>query len=319
MAQIFSPNITNDGLILGLDAESVRSYSGTGTNWTDLSPKNYPNVDMNNNMSAASNYVAATSSSPAYFEFDNDESEYFTPGLDAIGTSGVTPRTGTFELWFYMTGAGAVFGVSQPYYEFPGDPIFGVSIGSFLYANYIDNNNDIYIPMYLSGPDNTGGYQTSLNRPVNDVYFNEDGTIVPLSSISASTIEDVVLASGRNFQPLLNQWVHLVITYEAGTEIGYFGNLDGPGTNEYGMTGTTGDPTIWYINGKKRIKCYESKPTWSFPTATDFRIGSMMTSNRTSSDSSSVTRISQFRMYNRILSESEVSSNYNALKKRYGH
>ena len=103
MAQIFSPNITNDGLILGLDAESVRSYSGTGTNWTDLSSKNYPNVDMNNSMSAASNYVAATSSSPAYFEFDNDESEYFTPGTDAIGTDGVTPKTGTFELWFYMT------------------------------------------------------------------------------------------------------------------------------------------------------------------------------------------------------------------------
>ena len=315
MAQIFSPNITNDGLILGLDTESVRSYSGTGTNWRDLSPKNYPNVDMNNNMSAASNYVAATSSSPAYFEFSNDGTEYFTPGLDAIGTSGVTPKTGTFEVWFYMTGAGAVFGVSpSPGY---GDPVFGVSIGQYRYISNL-SDPDVDIPMYISGPGRAGGYQTGLNRPINDVYFNEYGTMIPLSSFATdASTETAVLSSGRNFQPLLNQWVHLVITYEAGTTLGYFGNLDGPGSNEYGMNG--GPPTIWYINGKKRIKCYNTTQTWNFPNLTDFRIGSMRSSNRTSSDSSSVTRISQFRMYNRILSESEVSSNYNALKKRYGH
>ena len=316
MALIYSPNITNDGLILGLDAESVRSYSGTGTNWTDLSSKNYSNVDMNNSMSAASNYVAATSSSPAYFEFDNDESEYFTPGTDAIGTDGVTPKTGTFELWFYMTGAGKVFGITGP----DSRPAFAVAIGNELYANYIDNALDISIPMYLGGPIVREGYQTSLNRPVSDVYFNEDGTLVPLSSINASTIEDVVLASGRNFQPLLNQWVHLAITYEAGNEISYIGNVDGPGSNEYGMDGTTGDPTIWYINGKKRFKSYVAELTWDW-VGSSWRIGSSQWSPNApqDSDANSVTRISQFRMYNRILSESEVSSNYDALKRRYGH
>ena len=315
MAQIFSPNITNDGLILGLDAESVRSYSGTGTNWTDLSTRKYPNVDMNNNMSAASNYVAATSSSPAYFEFDNDETEYFTLGTDAIGTiAGLTPKTGTFELWFYMTGAGKVFGITGS----DSRPAFAVAIGNNIYANFLGTVNDIYIPMFLGGPIVRSGYQTSLNRPVSDVYFNEDGTLVPLSSINASTIEDVVLASGRNFQPLLNQWVHLAITYEAGNQIFYVGNVDGPGSNEYGMDG--GPPTIWYINGKKRFKSYVAQPTWDW-VGSSWRIGSSQWSPNTpaSSDSNSVTRISQFRMYNRILSESEVSSNYNALKKRYGH
>lgn len=316
MARIYSPNITNDGLILGLDAESVRSYSGTGTNWTDLSPKNYPNVDMNNSMSAASNYVAATSSSPAYFEFDNDESEYFTPGTDAIGTDGVTPKTGTFELWFYMTGAGKVFGITGP----DSRPAFAVAIGNNNYADYLGTVSDIYIPMFLGGPIIRESYQTSLNRPVSDVYFNEDGTLVPLSSISASTIEDVVLASGRNFQPLLNQWVHLAITYEAGTILPYWNYQDQPGSNEYGMDGTTGDPTIWYINGKKRFKSYVAAPTWDW-VGSSWRIGSSEWSPNTpaSSDSNSVTRISQFRMYNRILSESEVSSNYDALKRRYGH
>jgi hypothetical protein len=315
MAQIYSPNITNEGLILGLDAESVRSYSGTGTNWTDLSPKNYPNVDMNNNMSAANNYVAATSSSPAYFEFSNDESEYFTPGTDSIGTiAGLTPKEGTFELWFYMTGAGIVFGITGS----DSRPAFAVAIGNDLYANYLGTVNDIYIPMFLGGPIVRAGYQTSLNRPISDVYFNEDGTLVPLSSINASTIEDVVLASGRNFQPLLNQWVHLAITYEAGNQISYINNVDGPGSNEYGMDG--GPPTIWYINGKKRFKSYVAQPTWDW-VGSSWRIGSSQWSPNTpgSSDTSSVTRISQFRMYNRILSESEVSSNYNALKRRYGH
>ena len=318
MAQIYSPNITNDGLILGLDAESVRSYSGTGTNWRDLSPKNYPNVDMNNNMSAASNYVAATSSSPAYFEFSNDETEYFTVGIDAIGTDGVTPKTGTFELWFYMTGSGRVFGVSKSYYT-DTQPEFMVTVGPETYASYVNSASNIVIPMYLDGPVTRSGYQTSLNRPNQDVYYNEDGTLVPLSSIDNSTIEDVVLASGRNFQPLLNQWVHLAITYEAGDELSWvYNGVDGPGSNEYGMTGTTGEPTIWYINGKKRFKCYFAEQTWDLGGSVDFRIGSTQNQNH-NSEATSVTRISQFRMYNRILSESEVSSNYNALKKRYGH
>ena len=323
MALIYSPNITNEGLILGLDAESVRSYSGTGTNWTDLSPKKYPNVDMNN-MSAASNYVAATSSSPAYFEFvNNANDEYFEPGLDAIGTDGVTPKQGTFELWFYMTGEGRVFGVSKSYSE-ELSPEFAVSIGSHNYANWNAPSFDrVDVPMYLAGPRNfdfVDRFNPTYSRPGNDVYYNEDGTMVPYNSFGTteSSVETAILATGRNFQPLLNQWVHLAITYEAGTTIDWFNNVDGPGSNEYGMMG--GPPTIWYINGKKRFKCYDAEPTWDLSNSTNsFRIGNSQQHAGTGAGSNTVTRISQFRMYNRILSESEVSSNYNALKKRYGH
>ena len=328
MARIYSPNITNDGLILGLDAESVRSYSGTGTNWTDLSPKKYPNVNMNNNMSAASNYVAATSSSPAYFEFNDIYSsasytEYFELGVDAIGTDGVTPKTGTFELWFYATGPVRVFGVSKAVSEDLNQE-FVVSIGTHTYATWNAPSFDrVDVPTYLAGPRNfdfQDRFSTTNSRPGKDVYYNEDGTMVPYSSFGTteSSVETAILATGRNFQPLLNQWVHLAITYEAGTTIDWFNNVDGPGSNEYGMMG--GPPTIWYINGKKRFKCYDAEPTWDLSGSTNsLRIGSSEQHAGTGSSTGNVARISQFRMYNRILSESEVSSNYNALKKRYGH
>ena len=112
-----------------------------------------------------------------------------------------------------MTGAGAVFGVSpSPGY---GDPVFGVSIGQYRYISNL-SDPDVDIPMYISGPGRAGGYQTGLNRPINDVYFNEYGTMIPLSSFATdASTETAILSSGRNFQPLLNQWVHLAITYEA--------------------------------------------------------------------------------------------------------
>jgi hypothetical protein len=37
MATLYSPKIVTDGLIIALDAANVKSYSGSGTTWTDLS------------------------------------------------------------------------------------------------------------------------------------------------------------------------------------------------------------------------------------------------------------------------------------------
>ena len=41
MATRYSPAIVTSGLVLCLDAANPRSYSGTGTTWTDLSGNNY--------------------------------------------------------------------------------------------------------------------------------------------------------------------------------------------------------------------------------------------------------------------------------------
>jgi len=37
MATFYSPKIVTDGLVLALDAANIKSYSGTGTTWSDLS------------------------------------------------------------------------------------------------------------------------------------------------------------------------------------------------------------------------------------------------------------------------------------------
>ena len=41
MATRYSPAIVTSGLVLCLDAANPRSYSGTGTTWTDLSGNGY--------------------------------------------------------------------------------------------------------------------------------------------------------------------------------------------------------------------------------------------------------------------------------------
>ena len=40
MSTSYSPKIVTDGLVLALDAANIKSYSGSGTTWTDLSGNN---------------------------------------------------------------------------------------------------------------------------------------------------------------------------------------------------------------------------------------------------------------------------------------
>ena len=39
MATNYNPKIVTDGLVLCLDAANTKSYSGSGTTWTDISGK----------------------------------------------------------------------------------------------------------------------------------------------------------------------------------------------------------------------------------------------------------------------------------------
>jgi hypothetical protein len=47
MAFHFSPKIVTDGLVLYLDAANLKSYSGTGSTWFDLSRQNFDSMLMN--------------------------------------------------------------------------------------------------------------------------------------------------------------------------------------------------------------------------------------------------------------------------------
>lgn len=47
MASSIAPNIVENGLMLYLDASNSKSYSGTGSNWFDLSRQNYDSTLIN--------------------------------------------------------------------------------------------------------------------------------------------------------------------------------------------------------------------------------------------------------------------------------
>ena len=83
-----SPTIVRDGLILCLDAQAIQSYSGSGTDWQDLSGK------FNKATISGSTFSAlAGSGGGKYFDFDgtNDYMTISNPSFAANGfTSGLT-------------------------------------------------------------------------------------------------------------------------------------------------------------------------------------------------------------------------------------
>ena len=55
MATNYNPSIVTDGLVLCLDAANTKSYSGSGTTWTDVSGKGYDGT-LTNGPTFSSNY-----------------------------------------------------------------------------------------------------------------------------------------------------------------------------------------------------------------------------------------------------------------------
>ena len=95
MATIYNPNIVTDKLILCLDAANVKSYSGGGTDWKDLSGEgndatlvNSPTYVQNNN--------------GGYFSFDGTDEHATLPAIDLTGNEI------TFSIWTYTQSASNV-------------------------------------------------------------------------------------------------------------------------------------------------------------------------------------------------------------------
>lgn len=88
-----SPNIVRSGLVLYLDAANVKSYSGSGTTWTDLSG-NARNASLFNS-------PTFNSSNNGYLAFDgtNDYATCASGNQWALGSSF------SLEMWAYATGS----------------------------------------------------------------------------------------------------------------------------------------------------------------------------------------------------------------------
>lgn len=88
MALGHSPRIVTDGLVLCLDAANVKSYSGSGTTWTDIS--------NNGNNGTLSNITYA--GSPSYMEFVSGSSS----GISLGNKFNYTSESFTFSYWIYL-------------------------------------------------------------------------------------------------------------------------------------------------------------------------------------------------------------------------
>jgi len=84
MAVSYNPSIVTDGLVFALDAANIKSYSGSGTNVTNISNSNYTGV-LNNGVGFSSN-------NNGVFTFDgsNDYISFVPNDIFNIGTGDFT-------------------------------------------------------------------------------------------------------------------------------------------------------------------------------------------------------------------------------------
>jgi hypothetical protein len=84
MGLAHSPRIVTDNLVLALDAANTKSYSGSGTTWTDLSSKG-----NNGTLTGGPTY---SSSDSGYFDFDgsNDTVTFSSNNIDGLSSGSAT-------------------------------------------------------------------------------------------------------------------------------------------------------------------------------------------------------------------------------------
>ena len=122
-----SPKIVTSGLQIALDTANVKSYSGTGTNWVDMSSNNLFS-------STVYTYPSFVNSGPSsYFSFINDGVTVNNIYCYSTGlvTNTSTQTTYTRMAWFYMTAYSAAW-----------SPIF---------QNEIGNNSDMGLTITSGG------------------------------------------------------------------------------------------------------------------------------------------------------------------------
>jgi hypothetical protein len=127
------PNIVTDGLVLALDAASERSYSGTGTTWTDLSGNSIDGTLTNGPTFSSGNggsflfdnfddYVSLGASSQ--FSITNQMSVFSWVKIDSFtswdgifgtysGTNFVHFQLSSGRINIYVYGPGAGYGYDQ--------------------------------------------------------------------------------------------------------------------------------------------------------------------------------------------------------------
>ena len=118
MGLAHSPHIVRDSLIRYHDAGNVKSYSGSGLIWKDLSGKGNDSTN-----GTTINVAEFESTEPKCFNFNQSQSRFFGTPLFA---QSVCPNAGTVEVWYqhnqsthnemgmlYFEGNGNGFGIER--------------------------------------------------------------------------------------------------------------------------------------------------------------------------------------------------------------
>ena len=181
---IFSgPGVNTSGLQLLLDAINTKSYSGSGTTWTDIT--------ANRSVYAASNYTYPTWSS-GFFTFVNNgvvQNNIYS-SVQNITTS--TQTTYTRIGWFYLTG-----------YSSDWSPIIQNSIGNNADMCLCVSNNKLTFHQYTTTNDYniTGSTTINLNTWYQGVIcVNRTASTVSLyvNGLLDSTINTVSIGNSAS-------------------------------------------------------------------------------------------------------------------------
>jgi len=145
MALHHSPKIITNELVLALDAGDTNSYTGSGSEWTNLA-----NPSLN---ASLANSPTFSSSNLGIFRFDGTDDIAFTPSVNSFG--GIS--THAFELWIKSPGLGAGQSIGGLFCPDYGIISYIAPGGELVY--YVYNTDNGYPGTYLH---NTVVYGTNL-------------------------------------------------------------------------------------------------------------------------------------------------------------
>jgi hypothetical protein len=247
-------NIVTDGQVLNLDAGWYLSYSGTGTNWKDLSSKN-------NNLTLVNSPLLKTDNS-VYFSFDNTDDFGY---IDVTSGSGLgDSNSNTLCMWvkninnnFLMTGQyGSHFG----YGFYSGGllknstgqagpsitPYYNKSYWTHLTAVWDSGNSQtrLYINGELTGTSSVSYFSNANGgRLVIGGAYNSNNTLIKEGSVDIACYHQYnrVLTTTEITQNFNAQKTRFGLTADTIVTSGLTLNLDAGSVISYPTTGTS-----WY-------------------------------------------------------------------------
>jgi hypothetical protein len=209
------PKIITDGLVLYLDAANSKSYSGTGTTWTDLSGNNY-NGTINSG-------VVYSSANQGSFVFDGTSNSSVPIGA----ASRYLSQNFTLEAWLKSPGLGSGMNLGG---------IFGISYGLVL---YIAGNGSLSFYNYNTDSGYPGDWDVAVNTNAVNLFDNNWHHIVATRNISnyALYIDSVQRSTGSVSYP---SWSGTNIWSGMTAQIG-----DNPNDVYYKLKGSVGLAKIY--------------------------------------------------------------------------